>query len=138
VFLAAGCAPTQRDVERSIRDEMKSSLNVEITRIDLTRQSDGSYTGTATASNGYVYEVMTEAPRSRRTPWKAVLAQVTVERLVREDLEAKLHSKVKTLALTRESFGLYTGTAELENGQKVKIATRMEGNGLRLEYEPQP
>src|SRR5262249_10847761 len=50
-LLVSGCAPSQGEVERSIREEMKSKMGVVITSIELKKQADGSYVGTATAQN---------------------------------------------------------------------------------------
>ena len=35
--LVVGCAPGKSDIEKSIRDEMKSSLGVEIAKVDLDK-----------------------------------------------------------------------------------------------------
>ena len=136
VVLVAGCAPGKSDIEKSIRNEMKSSLGVEISTVDLQKQSDGTYTGTATAANGDIYDVTTTPPKSGKTEWKAVPSQIMVERLVRADLEAKTQTKVQSLALTKSSPGNYTGTAELTNGKKFKVTTSLEGKTLMLKTEP--
>jgi hypothetical protein len=134
--LAAGCAPSKADIDRSIREEMKTSLGVEITSTDLKKQSDGSYAGTATAANGDVYEVTTNPPKGTRIEWKAIPAQAVVERTVRDGMNAQLPSKVKTLSLTKESPGVYKGTAVLEDGSKMNVSTKMEGKNLLWEAAP--
>jgi len=51
-FAIGGCAPSHSDIEKSIKEEMKSKLNVNITAVNLMKQGDGSYIGTATADIG--------------------------------------------------------------------------------------
>jgi hypothetical protein len=115
---------------------MKTSLGVEITSTNLTKQSDGSYTGTATAANGDVYEVTTEVPKGGQVEWKAVPGQAVVERTVRDAMNAQLPAKVKTLSLTRQGPGIYSGTGELEDGTRLKVSTSMEGKNLNWKAEP--
>jgi len=131
-----GCSPSQRDVENSIREEMKSSLGVNITSLDLKKQGDGSYVGTATAANGDVYDVTTSPPSNNKIEWKAIPGQAMVERLVRAGLKEQLSANVKSLQLTKNGPGSYTGPAELETGSKVIVTTRMEGVNLRWEARP--
>lgn len=132
---AIGCTPRQNDIEKSIREGMKADQNVEIKTIDLTKQSDGGYTGTATADNGDEYEIIVNKPRGSRVDWRAVPSQPMVERIVRGGMDEKLKSKVKTLNLTKESPGTYYGTAELEDGTKLNVSTKMEGNALTWQAE---
>ncbi|MBP3960418.1 hypothetical protein J8F10_34765 [Gemmata sp. G18] len=198
-----GCAPGKLDIEKSVKAEMNTSLGTEITAIDLAKQSDGGYAGTATAANGNTYDVTTTAPSSGRFEWKAVPAQSTVEsmvrehlkkalavdvsaldlkkqpdggytgtattvradtyevavgaptkeqgivlnatpgqstveRLVREGIEAQMKTKIKSFALTRRAPGTYTGTATLEKGPALSISTTMEGQNLTWKIEPRP
>ena len=135
-LLVSGCSPGQGEIEKSIRDEMKSQLNVVITSLDLKKQSDGSYTGSATAQNGDVYEVTTSPPKNNKIEWKAIPGQAMVERIVREGLEQRLSAKVTTLQLTRNGPGIYTGPAELATGSKVIVTTRMEGTQFLWEHKP--
>jgi hypothetical protein len=135
LFLVSGCGPRQSDIERSIRDEMKSSLNVVITSIDLKKLSDGGYTGTATAQNGDVYEVTALPPKNNKSEWKAIPGQAMVEQVVRSGLEKQLSCKVKTLQLTKNGPGIYTGPAELSTNQRVIVTTRMEGKQLLWEAQ---
>jgi hypothetical protein len=137
-ILVAGCAPSQADVERSIRNEMKSTLDVVIASIDLQKQGDGVYLGTATAENGDVYDVTTTPTKDNKVEWNAIPGQATVERLVRAGLETQLASKVTSLQLTKRGPGDYTGPAELASGVKVIVSTRMEGPQLLWEAKPAP
>jgi uncharacterized protein with FMN-binding domain len=199
VAVLVGCAPSKGDIEKSIKDEIKSRLGVEATAVNPTKQSDGGYTGTATAANGDVYDITVAPASRRRAEWKAVVsqgtvermlrdhlknnlkmevakmeltkepdgnysgtatatngetievradpkpegialnavvAQPTVERLVREDVEKRTMVKVKSLNLTRQGPGTYTGTLDLANGEKLNVSTRMEGGKLLWEYKP--
>jgi hypothetical protein len=135
-LLVWGCSPSQRDVENSIRDEMKSALRVNITSLDLKKQGDGSYVGTATAENGDVYDVTTSPPSNNKIEWKAVPGQAMVEKLVRAGLKEQLSAEVKSLQLTKNGPGSYTGPPELSTGSKVIVTTRMEGVNLRWEARP--
>jgi hypothetical protein len=132
--LVSGCSPGQRAVEQSIVQEMKSGRGVEITAINLTKQGDGSYTGTATAANGDTYEVVTEPPKGGQIRWEAIPDQTMIERHVRSEMDAKLPAKVVALSLTRKGKGVYEGTAELANGFKYNVSTKMEGTNLHWEY----
>jgi hypothetical protein len=137
---AIGCAPNKEDIEKSIREEMKAGRGVEITSIDLTKQSDGGYTGTATATNGDVYDVTTKPPKGSRLEWKAVPSQPVVERILREMmdkdfLEKELAISVASLTLTKESSEKYSGTAVLSNGQKVAVTAVWEGANLQAEWK---
>jgi hypothetical protein len=138
VFLVvlAGCAPAKSDIDKSIKDEMKTSMNVEITSTNLTKQSDGGYTGTATAANGDVYDVTVDPPKGGRTEWKAIPSQAMVEKMMREGIATQIKSNVKTLTLTKQGPGIYSGTADLENGLKMKVSTSMEGKNMNWKAEP--
>jgi hypothetical protein len=134
--LAAGCGVGQADIERSIRDEMKSKMGVVITSFDLKKQGDGSYVGTATAQSGDVYDVTTETPKGDTIQWKAVPGQAMVDKIVRDGMEQQLGAKVKTLQLTRKGPGNYTGPAELVTGVKMNVSTHMDGMQLLWEAKP--
>jgi hypothetical protein len=134
--LAAGCAPSKGDIEKSIREEMKTSLNVDVAAVNLTKQPDGSYVGTATAANGDVYDVTTNPPQGARIEWKAIPSQAMVERDVRAGVESHYQVKVKTLSLTKKGPGTYNGTVEFENGTKMSVSTSMEGKQLVWKTEP--
>lgn len=132
----SGCAPSKGDIEKSIKDEMKTSMNVEITSTNLTKGADGGYTGTATAANGDVYDVTAETPKGGRSAWTAIPAQSTVERMVREKIENDNKVKVKSIALTKQGPGVFSGTLELEGGGKMKVSTSMEGKNMNWKAEP--
>ena len=136
VALLVGCAPTKGDIEKSLREEMNSKLNVEITSTNLTKQADGGYTGTATARNGDTYDVTVKPPKGREFEWQSVAGQVMVEKNLREWLEGQYKSKVKTIALNKKEPGVYDGTAVLENDLKLKLSTHLEGTQLMMNAEP--
>ena len=71
--------------------------------------------GTATAANGDTYDVVAQPPKGGRSEWTATPAQVTIEKMLRDMINAQNTSKVKTLAVTKQGPGAYTGTATLEN-----------------------
>lgn len=48
---------SQADLERDIREKMKSKRDVELVSFDLKRHADGSYSGTAAARNSDLYDV---------------------------------------------------------------------------------
>jgi hypothetical protein len=133
---AAGCNRDKANIENSIREGMKSQLNIEITSIDISKQSDGTYSGTATASNGDVYEITTEPPKDNQVMWKATPSQSVVERRVSETLESELKIKVKKLTLTKKGSGEYEGKAELESGAKLKVTVGMEQNQPMIKWAP--
>jgi hypothetical protein len=135
-LFAVGCTPSQSDVEKSIRDEMKSGLGVMVQSLDVKKQSDGSYLGTATTENGDVYDVTTLPPKNGTVEWKAVPGQAMVEKMVREGLEKQLGSPVKTMTLTKNGPGTYSGPAELQNASKVNVTTKMEGTMFLWEALP--
>jgi uncharacterized protein with FMN-binding domain len=129
-----GCAPSKTDIDKSLREEMKSKLNVEITSTNLTKQPDGGYTGTATAANGNVYDVTVGPPKGGQFEWKVVLGQSTIERMIRQDAETRGKVKVKALTLTKRGDGQYEGPLELENGEWLTVTTKLEGSDLKWEY----
>lgn len=135
-LLVSGCSPSQNDIEKSIRDGMKTNLGVRVSSLDLKKQADGSYAGTAVAQNNEVYDVTTTPVKDNKVEWKAIPGQATVERKVREGLEQQLSTKVKTLQITKIGPGNYTGSAELATGAKVNIKTHMEGQQLMWEAQP--
>ena len=53
-------------------------------------------------------------------------------------MNAQLPSKVKTLDLTRQSPGVYTGTSVLENGAKYNVSTTLDGKTLNFKADPAP
>ncbi len=132
-FLAAGCGPSQRDIESSIRTEMKTKLAVTIASFDLKKQPDGTYLGTATAENTDVYDVNTFPAAGNGVQWKAVPGQAMVEKIVRAGLEQQMGGKVLSLQLTRNGPGDYIGPAELSTQLKMQVTTRMEGTNLKWE-----
>jgi hypothetical protein len=133
--LVSGCGPSQANIEKSIRETMKSQQGVNITSIDLKKQADGTYVGTATAENGDVYDVTTSPAGNKGIEWKALPGQAMVEKRVREGLEQQL-GKVKSLQLTKHGPGTYEGPAELTTGAKVIVTTRMAGNQIMWEAKP--
>ena len=133
LVVVSGCSPSQGDVEKSIRDELKDKLSVEIASFDLKKQGDGSYLGTATAKTGDVYEITSLPPKGTTLKWEAVPGQALVEAVVRKGLAKQLATNVKTLELTRIGPGTYNGPAELETGIRLIVTTRMEGGQLLWE-----
>jgi hypothetical protein len=134
----AGCAPSTNDIDKALREEIKSKMNVEITSTNLTKQPDGSYTGTATAANGDVYDVTVSQPKRGEFQWKAIAGQALVEKKLREWLEGEYKSKVKTLVLTKREPGVYNGTTVLENDLKLNVSTHLEGGQLMMKADPVP
>jgi hypothetical protein len=133
--LIAGCGPSQANIEKSIRETMKSQQGVTITSIDLRKQADGTYVGTATADNGDVYDVNTLASKNSMVEWKALPGPAMVEKRLREGLEQQL-GKIKSLQLTKHAPGSYEGSAELTTGAKLIVTTRMNGNQIMWEAKP--
>jgi hypothetical protein len=128
----AGCgAPSQADVERTVRDGMKVERGVEVKEVNLTQQPGGAYTGTATADNGDTYDVVVDRPRAGKVRWRATATQPTVERLLRERIERTHGSPVAKLELTRESEGSYYGTFTLEAGTRWTVTANTEGVELK-------
>lgn len=60
---------SQPELERDIREFMKSERNIDITSFSLKNEADGSYSGTATARNGNFYDVIITPPGT--TGWPA-------------------------------------------------------------------
>jgi hypothetical protein len=135
-FGISGCAPSQSELEKSIKEGMKSQLNVEVSSLNLTKQSDGSYVGTASCTNGDVYDITTTAPDKGKIEWKAKPGQAAIERRVREGMEEKLGGKVKSLTLTKSSDEGYTGVGEMTTGLKYDIKVEAVGTQLRWEAVP--
>jgi len=136
--LVSGCGPSQSELEKAIRDEMKSKMNVDITSFDLKKQSNGSYVGTATAVNGNVYDVVTEVPKLDKVEWKAIPGQVMVEKMARAEIEQLYSGSVTSLQLTKKEPGVYTSRADLMRGKQldhVDITTHMDGLLLKPEYK---
>lgn len=142
--LPVACAPSQADIEKSIRDEMKSKNNVTITTIDLTKNADGTYTGTAIAENGDVYDVTTKLPERGKIEWQAVESQSTrdkkmiveVHRVVREGMEEQYKTKVKVLNMQKAEGNKYEGKAETEIGLKYSVKAEVEGVQIKWESVP--
>ncbi len=137
-FAATGCGPTQADVEKSIRDGMKSQLNIEITAVDLKKQPDGTYAGTATAANGDVYDITTEPPSGGTMQWKALPTPPVVERQVKQIMEEQTKGKLRSLKLAKKDGNRYEGTAEAEDGTKLKVTAEMDGTQLKCQWAPAP
>jgi hypothetical protein len=132
----AGCGPSKSAIESSIRDEMKKSMNVEVSAIDLTKQPDGGYTGTATTTAGDAYDVQVSPTQGNRTEWKAVPGQAMLEKQVSTEIAKQVGSQVKSFALNKTGFGTYTGTATLANGQRMDVRTMLDGKQIRFEATP--
>jgi uncharacterized protein with FMN-binding domain len=137
LVLFAGCGPSQSTIERSIRDEMKKSMNVEIGAINITKQADGGYTGTASATNGDVYDVLVNPAQGNRTEWKAYPGQAMLEKLFRTEIAKSSGAQPTALTLTKGgSVGVYTGTATMPNGQRLSLRTFLQGNQVMIEALP--
>ena len=78
----------------------------------------------------------TSPPQGGKAEWKAIPGKALVERTVRESMDAQLPSKIKTLNLTRQGPGVYTGPAVLENGEKLNVSTSMDGKVLNCSWMP--
>ena len=135
-LFASGCGVSQADIEKSVREGMKTKLSVDVASIDLKKQENGSYLGTATAQTGDVYDVVTVPPKDNKVEWNAIPGQAMVEKTVRTGLETQLSTKVKSLQLTKSAPGTYSGPAELESGSKVMVKTHLEGAQLMWEAKP--
>ena len=141
--LPIACAPSQADLEKSIRDEMKSKNNVNITSVNLTKNADGSYTGTAVGENGDVYDITTKAPENGKIEWQAKDSQSThdkkalgeVTRVVREGMEEQHKTKVTALSLSKVSDNKFEGKAETETGGKFAIKAELEGAQIKWEWK---
>jgi hypothetical protein len=131
-FLVGGCAPSQAEIEKSIRDEMKSSMQLEIKSIDIKKQDDGSYLGTATAENGDTYDVTTEKPDQGKIAWKATPSKTTLERMMGDIVTNQLKLKVKTLRLDKKVGLNYSGQAETHEGVKVTLTADWDGKQYNL------
>lgn len=116
---------------------MKTSLGVDIAAVDLQKQPNGGYTGTATAANGDVYDVTVEPPKGGKSEWKATPTIPIIERMVRQSMDSQLPSKVKTMSLTKQGTDQYSGTAVLENGVRMKVTARMDGKNLSSNWQPE-
>ncbi len=127
---------TQSTVERMLRDHLKTTMTIEVSALDLKKQPDGGYTGTANAANGDTYEVTAGAPAKEGIALGVVPGQSTVERMVSEDIEKQTKAKIKSFALTRKGPGTYTGTATQENGGVLVITTKLDGQNLTWTFRP--
>jgi hypothetical protein len=136
LLLLAGCGPSKSAIEASIRDEMKKSMNVDIATIDLAKQPDGGYTGTAVAANGDAYDVQVQPAQGNRAEWKALPSLPVLEKQIKMQIGAQVGSQVQSLTLTKNGFGSYTGTAVLANGQRMNVRTFLEGRQIRFEATP--
>ncbi len=134
-----GCAPSKSEIEKSIKNEMKTALGVEITAVNLSKQADGGYVGTATAADGDTYDVTARPPQGGKAEWTAVPGQAALEKTVRQSLETQTQLKVQSLSLTKQSGpGVYTGVAVFEGGERAKVDTYMEGKQVMFKAEPMP
>lgn len=146
-LFAAGCAPNnQSDLEKSIREEMKSKLDVTITAVELKKQDDGTYAGTATADNGDVYDVTTKPPGGGAIQWHAVLSPASadkrrlaeVERFGREWIEQEFKTTVKSLAMTKKDENRYEGVAETERWMRLNVVAEIEDGQVKWRAAPPP
>lgn len=128
----ASCTPSPFDVEQSVRGEMQTKMGIELSALDLAKQPDGSYTGTATVVNGDVYEVAVDPPGSGRIKWRAVATQATIERMLRDHLEGNLHLNVKTMEVKKQPDGSYAGTATATNGDVYELTAGATSQGSVL------
>jgi hypothetical protein len=117
------------------REEMKTKLNVNIASIDLKKQSDGGYIGTATADNGDVYDVTVTPPQGSRIEWKAFASQATLEKDFRTQIENWEKLKVKTLNLIKQEAANYTGMAVFENDAELGLEAAMEGTQFKMTWK---
>lgn len=136
IALVGGCAPKQADIEKMVRDEVSVRLESEVTALTLNKQPDGGYAGTATIANGDVYDVVVDRPRGGRVQWRLLPSQALAERLVRNGLESEHRCQVKSLNLTKQASGEYTGTAVLETGVELSVTASMQGKRFVWKTEP--
>lgn len=133
--LVAGCGASKDAMEKAVSEEMKKSLNTDITTISLTKQADGSYAGTASATNGNTYDVTTTAPKGGKFEWTAVLAQASVEKLIREHMKTSLDADVTVADMKKQPDGSYTGTATAANGDTYEVTAGAPTQaGIQMNY----
>ncbi len=135
--LAAGCGAGKAEVEKAVREEMKKSLNAEITAISLTKQPDGTFAGTASATNGHTYDVTTTAPKGGKFEWTAVLTKESVEKLIRERMKTSFGVDFTVADLQKQADGSYTGTGTGTNGDTYEVtAGAPTAAGINFNFVP--
>ena len=64
-------------------------------------------------------------------------SQADIERDVKKGIEEKLHVKVSSLTLHKDSPDKYTGTAVLTNGENYEVQVDIKAGGM-MEWRAQP
>jgi hypothetical protein len=137
-LLAAGCqeGPDRALAEDALRGAMETGTGSAVRQLTLEKKGK-SLVGEAVMANGYRYDVSATADDPSSTivsRW--VAGQELAEKIVREGLEKKHGSAVRSLTLTKLGVGLYEGTAVLESGARLDIRT---GQGTdRLVWQDEP
>lgn len=127
---------TQATVELRLREQIKTQLRSDPAVIELRELIHHGYEGTATFANGDVYDVDIDPPTLHKGESRVIPGPAMVERMVRQGIDEKNESKVKTVTLEKRSPGNYTGTAVLGNGVQFRVWTRNEGQNFSWQAEP--
>jgi hypothetical protein len=133
----SGCGPSQSEVERVVKSGIEEKMHIKVKSLTLTKGEGGKYTGSAESTAGEKYDV-TATVSGTQVKWEAQTSQADLEKKIREHMETELGSKVKSLSLTRQPGGGYTGTAEVTTGQKYDVTVKNVGGRFQLETRLKP
>jgi uncharacterized protein with FMN-binding domain len=134
-LLLTGCGVPQSEVERIVRTGIEDKMHTKVTSLNLTKESDTKYTGTATVSSGDKFDIQATV-EGKMVRWTALPDRAGTEKQFKEIISKQLGGQVQSMELTKGSDGTYTGTATLATGQKLKLRSHVKGEKLMFEAKP--
>ncbi len=108
-------------LKNSIKQEMKSTRRVDITDINLAKSADGGLSGTATASNGDVYDLQVDKPGGSRQAWTASPSKKMLEREISTMMAKSSLGTAGTIDITKTDSGGYVGSATTSAGDTYEV-----------------
>jgi hypothetical protein len=126
------------EIERLVRQGFEQKVGQGVNAVQLKRTDEGNYAGTITTATGEEWHVtvrVTPMGSNKQIRWRARPPLARAESDLRKDMETKLNKKVRSLQLTRQEDGRFSGTAELESGEQFDVREGDENSPELLRYE---
>lgn len=118
--------PPLAQVDRHVRQSMETQFKIRLNSLDLKKQADGNFQGTATSDLGIQYDVWEGfVPGIQETILLANPSRSNFELWIRHEAEAALQTKISSIQLNPQPNGNVHGTFLNAGGLKydVRIGT---------------
>jgi hypothetical protein len=114
-------SPPKERAERDLREDMEKKLNKKVRSIELVRQADGRWSGTAELESGEQYDIR-EPDDDDSHLFVYEWNQATVEKWIRQHARDQFNDLLDTLSVTRQGPTRYTGKAVGKSGLHYTVS----------------